>query len=98
MQAGEGADVTRISLPNDEADDRKRAKHREEIAHEVIKTSRAAGARVGLESMARGSSHCGHTQQQITRMCDARITEQAFDVALGDGAKVAIENSDPGND
>ena len=60
-----------VQMPHHQRDDHERRHHREQIAGQIIQHRRLS---------ARAQRR--HAQQQIARVRDARITEQAFQIAL----------------
>ena len=87
VQAGQGAEVFAIHLPQHEANHGEGGEHGEQVAAEVVEHGGPAGRAQG-----------GDAQQQVAGVRDARIAEQPLEVALRNGAEVAVENGDAGND
>ena len=86
VQSGQGGDVFGVRVARDEANDGESGQHGEEVAAEVVEDGGLAGGAQG-----------GDAQQQIAGVGDARIAQQPLEVALGNGAEIAVENRDGGD-
>ena len=83
VQLSQLNDVFGAGVLHDQNDDHEGCDHGKEIASQVVENG--AGAI---------QAHCSDPHHQIPGMCDARIAQQSFEVALGQGAEIAIKDGD----